>query len=1129
MKKTICIFLLLAAFSSFAQHPSKQFRTKAFKVVSDTLRIDSVSISPYNFRVFDGDRQKIDSTEYTIDFARSLLILDRSKYASVIVEYQALPEFLTRDYAVFDQQLIVPRVTDLSRLYKAQNTTRQTVFRPFEGLQTSGSISRGLTTGNNQDAVVNSNLDLQISGNLSRDVRVRASITDSNIPLQENGYTQRLDEFDRVYIELFSKNWSVKAGDINLTNTADRYLRFNKKVAGMSLDASIAGEESETDLLASGALVRGQFTSNTFTGQDGNQGPYKITGSGSQQYLLIISGSETVYVNGIPLKRGENNDYTIDYNTAELTFMPTFPVTSNMRFTVEYQVADRNFTRFVTYDGAAYKTDKFDIGFHFYNENDLKNQTLQQDLSDNQKEILSQAGDDLSLMVVPSATPDVYKENKILYKKEMIDGVEVFVFSNEATDALYNVKFTYVGANAGNYRIQTTIASGRIYEYVAPQSGIPQGDYAPVVQLIAPNKLQLVVFNSHYRPNEKTKISSELAYSNKDKNLFSRINDADNTGFAGNINWEQQLTDGKWKLASNLNYEFVHKNFNTVERLNSVEFQRDWDLMNPSGNQNYLNTTLLLRNESKGQLSYKFSKLDYSDSFNGNRHSLMVDLILDSTSIKSNGSYLKADASSYKATFLRAYTDIIHRFNKKWIGARLQAERNEHTDKTTNTLSVLSHRYLDYEGYFGLGDTLAVYAEVGYNHSVTDSLRTYALQTVNKANMYFLKSRLLSKKTADITLFVNYRHVKRPLYNDEALNARLSYRQQLFDNGISLQTIYETNAGTLPQQEFSYVEVETGLGYYTWIDYNGDGIQQLDEFEVAKFQDEANYVRIMLPTINFIKTNQNKFSQALTLNPSKWGNREGFRKLLSHFINQSFILFDGKHRRGAQGLNFNPFSNTDDLLAFNFNLKNSFYFNRGRQHYSTTYTFIQTANKNTFSITGLQQSMRSHQLQFNHKIGKFWLFDLIAKTSENKSESEAFNNRNFTILSGELNPKIAYVLNPNTRFEAFYHLKHKENKLDNFEKLIANTLGMNGFYASGKSFSLQTSFNLILNAFEGNENSSVAYQMLEGLRSGTNFTWNLNLQKRINSYLDLNISYFGRKSEQTNAIHTGSIQLRATF
>ena len=52
---------------------------------------------------------------------------------------------------------------------------------------------------------------------------------------------------------------------------------------------------------------------------------------------------------------------------------------------------------------------------------------------------------------------------------------------------------------------------------------------------------------------------------------------------------------------------------------------------------------------------------------------------------------------------------------------------------------------------------------------------------------------------------------------------------------------------------------------------------------------------------------------------------------------------------------------------------------------------------------------------------------------------------------------------------------------------------------------------------------------MEGLQVGSNYTWSFTAQKKLTKFLDLNLSYFGRKSENSNSIHNGTIQLRAIF
>ncbi|WP_308132060.1 hypothetical protein [uncultured Flavobacterium sp.] len=1130
------LFLVLTGFVSglSAQEVKSPYKNRKITASKDTIRIDSVSISSSFFKLQDREGNDIDTTYYKVDFQKSILVFknDFKSEDTLTLRYFSYPEYLTRKYSIYDDSRVVSNEAGKGNLYKVSRDPIST-FKPFDGLNTSGSITRGITIGNNQNSVVNSNLDLQITGKISDKVSLRASIQDSNIPLQEGGYSQKLDEFDQIFIELFSDKWNIRAGDLFLENRQSRFLNFNKKVQGLSANFTFGTPENKTNVFASAALVRGQYARSSFTGQEGNQGPYKLQGPNGELYILVISGSERVFVNGILLTRGENNDYTIDYNAGEIIFTSLFPITSEMRINVEYQYSDRNYTRFVTYAGAMHEQEKWSLGGYLYSENDVKNQPLQQNLSAEQVEVLKEAGDNSAAMTAPSAYVDSYSENKILYRKTTIDGVEVFEFSNNPTDELYNVRFSLVGANQGNYRLSNTATIGRVYEYVPPVNGIPQGNYEPIIRLVAPTKIQIATILGKYKPSEKTLVDFELGVSNNDLNLFSSKDDNDNQGLAGKIYAKQRLFSKKWQLDAFANYQFVQKQFRTIERLFTIEFDRDWNLTNPIGNQSLLISGLNFILPNKGNARYQLEKLDFSESFSGTRHVVDGSFRFKNFTFQNNGSILKSDSNYSESKFIRNQTQVRYHFGKNWVGGTFRLEDNEEKIKETGQFSALSQKFNEFGFFTGRGDSTKVYVELGYLQRSNDSLVNGFVKKVNTSNSYYLKSRLMKTEKSDLSLFVNYRNLKfedPTRKNETSLNSRLLYNDRYFDQLIQVTTTYETTSGTIPQQEFTYLKVEPGRGVYTWIDYNNNGIQELEEFEIAKFADQAEYVRIFLPNQIFIKTHQNKFSQSVILNANQWQNEKGFRKFLSYFYNQTSFLVDRKIVRDSDNFDLNPFSSGEkNLLGLNSSFRNSLFYNRGKQDHSLTYTYLRNRAKTLLSVGSQESNNRSHQIQYAHLVKKSWLLGFMGKTIESELYSENYVSKNFELKGYQLAPKISYLFSRNASWDLFYEYQDKDNKINDKEALQQHRVGTSFTYSSEKKFTMNGEFSLYKNDFSGDALSPVAYQMLEGLQPGQNLTWRLLLQKNLTQFLDVNVNYEGRKSEESKAIHTGSVQLRAYF
>ena len=266
------------------------------------------------------------------------------------------------------------------------------------------------------------------------------------------------------------------------------------------------------------------------------------------------------------------------------------------------------------------------------------------------------------------------------------------------------------------------------------------------------------------------------------------------------------------------------------------------------------------------------------------------------------------------------------------------------------------------------------------------SISKNKFEEINNRRTIYIKSKLVKNKTSNLSLYANYRDTRNNFKeNEKSLNSKIIFQKKLFDNFINLAASFESMSGNIAQQEFVYIKTEQGQGFYTWIDYDNDGVEDFDEFEIAEFQDQASYLRLPLPNLRFIATQRAKFTKNLTINGNYWKIKKGFKRVLSHFINQSFLVVDNEQKRSGNSFNFNPFNiNDDTLVGLNFNLRNTLYFNRNLQQYSTSLTLGNSRNKQQFFIGSQERSIHLQQIDFSHKFAHFWIAELLLKNSKNK-------------------------------------------------------------------------------------------------------------------------------------------------
>lgn len=995
-------------------------------------------------------------------------------------------------------------------------------------LNSKGSIIRGITFGNNQGQSVQSSMDLQISGKLSKDVSVLASISDHNLPIQADGYTQTLEEFDKIYMQLNIKDRSIlRAGHLDLLNEKTYFGRYQRRSMGLQFQTNF-GTENKTFVDVSAGVARSEFYRIRFQGVEGNQGPYRLTGKNGEQFITIISGSEQVFIDGILMKRGENQDYVINYNTGEITFTSFRPIFKQNFITISYNYANRNYSRFLVTGNVQHEREKVKFGFNWFLENDNKNAPLSLNLSKEDEQILANAGNDQNLMFAPSGTVAEYNVNKILYQLVATPNGSYYEFSTNQSLTLYQVAFTFFGQNLGDYRVTQTTNNGRVFEYV----GMNMGDYKAVRKLPAPQKTQVFSGNAEFLLKEG-KIGADASLSNYDVNLFSSKDANQNTGYAARIFGYKTFTRNSWKGTPSFEYQHINSQFHILDRINDVEFSRDFNLAQEFNQitQNRFIFNFLNQWNNQSFLNYKLNYLDEKNTYRGIKNDLDFGWIKGKFTTKGNFSYLDTKATFQNTKFVRG--GVISEYttaNGSWaVGGNM--EHNVKTFNETQQLDVTSFSWKEAFVQKKIGDSARTKLLTRVYFRDNDSVRNNSLENMNHILGIMAESQIIKTEKTTLNALIHYRkfyYQNQDLatnFNQDFVVGNFLYNQQLFRNGMRLQAFYELGNGQEAQREFQYIKVTDGQGVYKWTDYNGDGVQQTDEFEIAEYVDLAQYIRVYTNTVNYIPSNKNKVQLALFVNPSVIFNSQN--EFLKRWNFNVSLNSQNSFYKRDRVLVLNPFEKNEDQILKNQNLLASAQFNpTDKSGWNGSYRFIANDNLINANFSNEERSQTSNFLNVGYWFSKDFRVDWENSIHHIENASQLFSTRDYILNNFETKPKATYKFTETLQAELSSALRQKARK-DGEEFL--KTFDLTGSLQwDWKKTSVRGNFSFINNDFTGNNFSIVGNQMLDGLKPGKNQVWSVFLQQAVNSFIQLNLNYEGRNSGD-RTIHIGSMQVKASF
>jgi len=1158
-------FLLCLTASRLAAQDFSNFRIKSLLIENDTLKLDSVSIIPGTILITSEENFSPDTATYIINHVRSLLIFIDSSYfeneiknKKLSISYRVFPLSFAEVQRHKDGSVINDQVKEITNpfLFKYE-TTAQDVFK-WGTLNRSGNISRGVSFGNNQDLVVNSSLNLQLSGYLSDDIQVLAAITDNNIPIQPDGNTQQLQEFDKVFIQLYNKNNKLIAGDFETGPPKSYFMNFYKKAQGALLESNLLiplknkpEDKIKLRLEGCGALSKGRYARNIIPVLEGSQGPYKLTGVNNENYIIVLAGTERVYIDGVLLTRGQENDYVIDYNLGEITFTPKNIITKDKRVVVEFEYTDRYYARTLFYAGAGMEYKKLNIQFNFFSEQDLKNQPLQQDLTESDKQLLANIGDSVQLAIVPNVDSVEFSSTYVLYKMTdtTVNSViydSVFVYSVNPDSACYRLGFSFVGAGNGNYVLTQSSANGRVFKWVAPQGGQASGDYEPVTRLIAPRKVQMYTLAFDYSIGKTTKISVETALSNNNKNLFSSMNKNDDLGYAVKAAVVNAIpfakkSSNEWRFVADITNEWISRYFSPIEQYRHVEFSRDWNMDNKAAAvENISGLKLGVQNKKNQNAVYQLRYYMHGSSYSGFLNQLDVAYDYKNFFLTANGSYLNTITPAYRTAYLKQKAQLIKKFKWFSVGIREEQEHNVFDMKTADSLLGSSFAFNIYEAFLASPDSSKNRYKVSYKKRFDYLPLHNELTPATEADDFALGAELTKNPKNTLKVSATYRILKikdsllSTLRPDNLLIGRIEYYTRLLKNVIQSTTYYEVGSGMEEKKEYSYLEITPGQGVYTWSDYNGDGVKQLNEFDVAVFKDQANYIRIFTPTYDYIKTYSNQFSEAITVDPGiVWKNKKGFRKFISRFSIQSSYSVSHKSAGSNNLQAYNPFMfrlNDTSLMSSATTFKSVLFFNKNHPKIAVQISYQLNSSK-MLLLNGFDtREQQSYEIKVRWNITRKFYTNIDFQQGIKMYGSEYFTSKNFDLDYWEIEPQFIFQPNNKFRISIIYNYSDKHNTIISpSERALNHNCGLESKYNFPGKGTLQAKVNYIDIKYNASDNTSLAYEMLGGLKNGRNITWALTFQRNLGNNLQLDIIYDGRKSGTLKAIHAGSVQVRAYF
>ncbi|HTP12029.1 MAG TPA: hypothetical protein VMM37_00290, partial [Bacteroidota bacterium] len=976
--------------------------------------------------------------------------------------------------------------------------------------------------------------------------------------------TQTLREVDKVFVNLKTRNFDATLGDFDLNvgqNEGGEFSRFVRKLQGANGIASfqnLAPGNLSAHASMTAATARGKYTTNYFQGSDGNQGPYRLSGQNGQQQVLVLAGSERVYLDGQPMKRGELNDYTIEYGNGDLTFTSKRLITNASRITVDFEYADQQYTRNLVASsaGGSALDGRLKISAVAAQEADDPDSPIDFSLDDASRNILRTSGTDqlraslpgiryVGLDSVGNPKGQYLIRDTVLNSKTY----HILVYDPGDPGALFSAVFSTVPAMPPDSAGYVRIAGGQ-FQF----AGIGVGNYLPVQLLPMPQLHQSVDVNGSFQVVPELTLAGEYAATRLDQNRFSPPG-PDNAG--GAMKFSLQYNPKRVSLFGanigsldlRLSERYVDRLFAPLDRYNDVEFNREWNLPEAgNANEEIREGSLVYAPVPSMTVSGGYGFLDRPGSTRSVRSYGVLD-VADSSLPRvdyrieniANDDYVNQQNSSW----LRQNGEIARSFGRITPALRFQAEDRTLYGASEDSLLSGAFRILEFAPRVDVGILGPVSVSAAVQARTEDSASGGEMRRALRSLTQQYGLQLSDWKDLSGNFTVNFRSVR---FSDDFLRhgnadgdfilVRSQARYAPLQRAIETEAYYEFSSQKSSRLERVYLRVPKGSGNYLYKgDLNGNGIADDNEFELTKFDGE--YIVIYVPSEQLYPVVNLKSSLRFRIQPSRMlrASPTFWEKVLRAISAETNVRIEEQSAdpvaRHIYLLDLRYFQNDrttisgssqvqQDLFLFENDPDLSFRFRFNQRD-----GFVQLVSANERSVLR-EQSVRVRS-QLDREIGN--QTDFVNRLD--RVSANARTSRERDIVSNGVTSDFTYK--PLLQWEIGFNFAVSRS-VDGFnnENTTAdiNQQGVRITYGIAGAGQIRSEFSreeVALRNVEVDPIRGIPFELTNGSAEGKNYLWQLAFDYRINQNVQVSIQYSGRSEGGRTPVHLAHAEARAFF